>query len=121
MSTIQELSCQEIVELVTEYVEGTMDSELRGAFDAHLAKCDGCLVRVHVQRAAGERRDNRDPPSDERALDRLRPARVGIADEAELRHRYRLDTDLVAHQADRGRADRGAEGGVHLGERITHD
>jgi len=42
MSTIQELSCQEIVELVTEYVEGTMDSELRGAFDAHLAKCDGC-------------------------------------------------------------------------------
>lgn len=42
MSTIQELSCQEIVELVTEYVEGTMDSGLRAAFDAHLARCDGC-------------------------------------------------------------------------------
>jgi anti-sigma factor RsiW len=42
MSTIQELSCQEIVELVTEYVEGTMDPQLRAAFDAHLAKCDGC-------------------------------------------------------------------------------
>ncbi len=42
MSTIQELSCQEIVELVTEYVEGTMDAGLRAAFDHHLAKCDGC-------------------------------------------------------------------------------
>ena len=42
MSTIQELSCQEIVELVTEYVEGTMDAGLRAAFELHLTKCDGC-------------------------------------------------------------------------------
>ena len=42
MSTIHELSCQEIVELVTEYLEGTMEPELRVAFDHHLAKCDGC-------------------------------------------------------------------------------
>ena len=42
MSRVQELSCQEIVELVTEYLEGTMDTGLRSAFDAHLAKCAGC-------------------------------------------------------------------------------
>ncbi len=42
MSAIRELSCREIVELVTEYVEGTMDVELRVAFEAHLAGCDGC-------------------------------------------------------------------------------
>jgi anti-sigma factor RsiW len=42
MNAIRELSCQEIVELVTEFLEGTMDSPLRAAFDAHLAKCDGC-------------------------------------------------------------------------------
>jgi anti-sigma factor RsiW len=42
MNAIRELSCQEIVELVTEFLEGTMDSQLRAAFDAHLAKCDGC-------------------------------------------------------------------------------
>jgi anti-sigma factor RsiW len=42
MSTIQELSCQEIVELVTEYVEGTMDTGLRTAFEAHLAGCPHC-------------------------------------------------------------------------------
>jgi anti-sigma factor RsiW len=42
MSAIQELSCQEIVELVTEYLEGTMDAGLRAAFDEHLGKCTGC-------------------------------------------------------------------------------
>ena len=42
MSQVRELSCREIVELVTEYLEGTMEAALRAAFDAHLAKCDGC-------------------------------------------------------------------------------
>jgi anti-sigma factor RsiW len=42
MNAIRELRCQEIVELVTEFLEGTMDAPLRAAFDAHLAKCDGC-------------------------------------------------------------------------------
>jgi hypothetical protein len=42
MNATRELRCQEIVELVTEFLEGTMDSPLRTAFEAHLAKCDGC-------------------------------------------------------------------------------
>ncbi len=42
MNAIRDLTCQEIVELVTEFLEGTMDSPLRAAFAAHLAKCDGC-------------------------------------------------------------------------------
>jgi anti-sigma factor RsiW len=42
MSVIRELSCQEIVELVTEFLEGTMDDPLRTAFEAHLAKCPHC-------------------------------------------------------------------------------
>jgi predicted anti-sigma-YlaC factor YlaD len=42
MSYVRELSCQEIVELVTEYLEGAMDAELHASFDAHLAGCDGC-------------------------------------------------------------------------------
>jgi len=46
MSAIRELSCQEIVELVTEFLEGTMDSPLRAAFDAHLANCDGCTEYI---------------------------------------------------------------------------
>lgn len=42
MSAVQGLTCQEIVELVTEYLEGTMDAGLRAAFEAHLAECEGC-------------------------------------------------------------------------------
>lgn len=46
MSTVRTLSCQEIVELVTEYLEGTMDVPLAAAFDAHLAHCDGCTLYI---------------------------------------------------------------------------
>jgi anti-sigma factor RsiW len=36
------LSCQELVELVTAYVEGTLPRRDRRRFDAHIAACDGC-------------------------------------------------------------------------------
>ncbi len=39
---IHELSCKELVELVTEYLEGTLPEERRADFDAHLTDCDGC-------------------------------------------------------------------------------
>jgi anti-sigma factor RsiW len=42
VSHVRALSCQEIVELVTDYVEDAMDAELRASFEAHLAGCEGC-------------------------------------------------------------------------------
>lgn len=45
-NTIRALTCQEIVELVTDYVEGTMSPELRASFEFHLSKCDGCTNYV---------------------------------------------------------------------------
>jgi anti-sigma factor RsiW len=36
------LICQEIVEVITDYLEGAMDAELRASFDAHLAGCPHC-------------------------------------------------------------------------------
>ena len=43
MSTpVRDLACQEIVELVTEYLEGTMDEPLHAAFAAHLGACPHC-------------------------------------------------------------------------------
>ena len=36
------LACQEIVELVTDYLEELMDAPLRASFDAHLAGCPHC-------------------------------------------------------------------------------
>ena len=42
MSATHQLICQEIVEVVTDYLEGAMDPDLRASFDAHLAGCPHC-------------------------------------------------------------------------------
>jgi len=36
-STYEDLSCQELVELVTDYLEGALPPELRARFDQHIA------------------------------------------------------------------------------------
>jgi len=42
MIDVEELSCQELVELVTDYLEGALDERHRQAFERHLDGCDGC-------------------------------------------------------------------------------
>lgn len=39
---MEELSCEEFVELVTAYLEGDLDRETEGRFVDHLASCPGC-------------------------------------------------------------------------------
>ena len=39
-----ELACRELVELVTDYLEGALDAGTRARFEAHLAGCDGCTA-----------------------------------------------------------------------------
>jgi anti-sigma factor RsiW len=36
------VNCQEFVELVTEYLEGTLDPSDSARFAAHIEQCDGC-------------------------------------------------------------------------------
>lgn len=36
------MTCKELVELVTEYLEGTLPPDERERFEAHLATCQGC-------------------------------------------------------------------------------
>jgi anti-sigma factor RsiW len=36
------ISCQEVVEVVTDYLEGRLSPEDVAIFEAHLAICDGC-------------------------------------------------------------------------------
>ena len=38
------LTCREMVELVTEYIEGSMPTRLRAIFEAHLSVCPGCTA-----------------------------------------------------------------------------
>ena len=44
--TAAPLTCIELVEIVTEYLDGTMSPELRQRFDEHLSLCDGCTEYV---------------------------------------------------------------------------
>lgn len=38
----RDLTCKELVELVTGYLEGSLRDRLRRRFESHLAACDGC-------------------------------------------------------------------------------
>ncbi len=40
------LTCQELVELVTDYSEGVLPAADRARFEAHLNACDGCTAYV---------------------------------------------------------------------------
>ena len=40
--TTNGLTCQELVEIVTAYIEETLPEAERQRFDMHLAECDGC-------------------------------------------------------------------------------
>ena len=40
------LNCNEVVELVTAYLDGALKRRERKAFERHLAKCDGCTNYV---------------------------------------------------------------------------
>jgi anti-sigma factor RsiW len=44
------LSCKELVELVTDYLEGALDEATRARFEEHIAGCDGCTEYVEQMR-----------------------------------------------------------------------
>jgi anti-sigma factor RsiW len=44
------ISCQEVVELVTDYLEGHMSPKDVAIFEAHLDLCDGCKWYVEQMR-----------------------------------------------------------------------
>ena len=45
-----EINCKELVELVTEYLEGTLPPSERERFEAHLSKCSGCTNYLQQMR-----------------------------------------------------------------------
>jgi hypothetical protein len=66
------LSCQEFVELVTDYLEGALEPGDLQRFEAHLAGCDGCTgyleqLRLTI-RATGTITTDDLSPDAERAL-----------------------------------------------------
>ena len=61
---VEQLSCQELVELVTDYLEGALSPEETARFEDHIGRCAGCTAYLEQIRA------------DDRAH---RPAHAGIA------------------------------------------
>ncbi len=50
MSDLRAITCQELTEVLTDYLEGAMSAEDRARFDAHLKICDGCVTYVDQMR-----------------------------------------------------------------------
>ena len=48
--TSRDLTCRELVEFVMDYLDGTLASADRAAFEAHLAECEDCIVYLRSYR-----------------------------------------------------------------------
>lgn len=71
------MKCQELVELVTDYLEGRMPDDQRRLVEAHLAACDGCDAYLAQMRFTLE------------ALGRIPPESIPPAARDELVHVFR--------------------------------
>ncbi|HYY64255.1 MAG TPA: zf-HC2 domain-containing protein [Gaiellaceae bacterium] len=74
---VEDLSCQELVELVTDYVEGVLGPVERASFEHHIATCTGCHDYLAQMRAAIE------------LTGRLTPADISPEAEAKLLAAFR--------------------------------
>jgi anti-sigma factor RsiW len=46
-----DLTCKELVELVTDYLEGCLSVDDRTRFELHISYCEGCKAYLHQMRA----------------------------------------------------------------------
>lgn len=84
MSGRGNMSCKQLVELVTDYLEGVMPLSERARFDEHLRKCDGCTAYVDQMRATIQlvghlREDDLAPPVREALLATFRDWKARLA------------------------------------------
>ena len=75
MST-EPMDCRDLVELVTAYLDGSLDPDTRARFDLHLLGCDGCdnylqQFRVTVD-TLGKTGDDVDPAFRSRLMEAFR-------------------------------------------------
>jgi len=72
LSTATEITCMELIEAITDYLEGTMQEAERRRFEAHLEGCPDCVNYLEQMRqtvaALGELSDERIGPDAREAL-----------------------------------------------------
>jgi anti-sigma factor RsiW len=76
-SQVEQLSCQELVELVTDYFEGALGPVERASFEHHIGGCTGCHEYVEQMRETIE------------LTGQLRPADLSPEAEAKLLAAFR--------------------------------
>ena len=47
---VEHISCQEVVELVTDYLEGALPAAQVSLFEQHILFCEGCLTYLEQMR-----------------------------------------------------------------------
>jgi anti-sigma factor RsiW len=76
------LSCRELVELVTDYLEGALPADEQARFQGHLEACDPCVgyieqIRLTVTAAGRVEEEDLDPASREALLAEFRDWKSG--------------------------------------------
>ena len=74
---VEPMDCNELVELVTAYLDGSLDPEMRARFDVHLLECDDCQnylqqFRATIETLGSVRDDELDPSYREKLLNAFR-------------------------------------------------
>jgi predicted anti-sigma-YlaC factor YlaD len=82
MDALGELTCGELVELVTDYLEGGLTPEERMRFEKHLLICEGCSayldqVRKTIEIVGSLQEDSIPPQMRDKLLEAFRTWKVG--------------------------------------------
>ena len=77
MPDAYEFSCKELVELVTDYLEGALPPPTRAAFEEHLELCEGCRaylqqMELTIQMVGGLSEESIPAPAKAELLDAFR-------------------------------------------------
>ena len=88
MTATQALRCQEIVEIVTDYLDGELDAETTTALESHLELCPGCeryleQIRETVATLGEVSSDNLSTETQAGLLDAFRAFRHPASDRAD--------------------------------------
>jgi anti-sigma factor RsiW len=73
---VEQLSCRELVELVTDYLEGALPDEYRLRFEDHIERCGGCRIYLEQIRETivllGRPEDGLSPDAERELLEAFR-------------------------------------------------
>jgi predicted anti-sigma-YlaC factor YlaD len=83
--TTEELTCMELVEIVTNYLEGVMPPADVARFEEHLADCEGCTayldqMRTTIALTGRLREEDISPAAREELLAVFRDWKSGLTD-----------------------------------------